>query len=584
MNISGSLPKKTAGRRRGGHLVAEALSQLGVDTIFTLSGGFINPILEGLTLHNIRIVNAPHEQTAGHLADGMARATRMPAVCIAGPEGFANAIPAMLEAYGQRSPVVFITGSSTLKRRGQGGFKEVDHVAVAAPLTKYSALVTHGPLIPDFIHKAFQIAIDGQPGPVHISIPTDLLYSSYDREDPSETRPLEARPKQSHLVRPTDDDLNALDSLLNEAERPIIIAGNGVWYNHADQELIRYVESCQIPTFLVPYHQTSFAGGCETYLGLADVHQYPPSEYAFNNADLIVAIGCRLDNALNFGKPPLFPASAKLVCVNGSVEELADNQSADMGILGSPKPVLSGLLDKIAGRNDIQKSAWLAKNVRQRKSWAKSIDALLKSEAGLVPIHPLRTSTALFDALGENDFVIVDGGDTHYWAEIALNLAELRGRRFRGVFHPGPFSLLGCGVAFGVALKMRYPESNVVLLSGDGAFLAGGLSIESSFHEAAPITVVIDNNKGLGSIAQQQIAIWNSGMSAGTKFRDIPFDGLFKGLGGHGETISDLTTLGDAIAKAAKRKVPTCINIKSKSVVSPLVRALTDRRAKSSIE
>jgi len=121
---------------RGGVLVAKTLAAKKIDVVFTLSGGFINPVLEGLMLHGIRVVNAPHEQIAGHLADGWARVTREPSVCLVGPEGFANAVPAMLEAYGQGSPIIFITGSSTLKRREQGGFKETDHVRIAEPLTQ----------------------------------------------------------------------------------------------------------------------------------------------------------------------------------------------------------------------------------------------------------------------------------------------------------------------------------------------------------------------------------------------------------------------------------------------------------------
>jgi acetolactate synthase-1/2/3 large subunit len=572
------------GRRRGGFLVAETLSKLGIEVVFTLSGGFINPILEGLVLHNIRIVNAPHEQVAGHLADGWARATRMPAVCLVGPEGLANAVPAMLEAYGQRSPVIFITGSSTLKRRGKGGFKEVDHVRIAEPLTKFSALVTHGSLIPDFIDKAFQIALDGQPGPVHISIPTDLLYSSYDQQEQLQERPFDVKPKSAHLTYPVDEDMEILADLLNSAERPILIVGNGVWLNRAEQELIKFSESFHIPALLVPYHQSPFAAAGKTYLGLADIHQYPPAAYAFENADLMLAVGCRLDNTLNFGNPPLIPATAKLVCINGSETELADNNAADFSILGSPKAVLSKLFDMINDRGFSRKTEWFGDNTRQRLAWVDSNRELLRSEAENPLPHPLQISTAVLNSLGENDFFVVDGGDTHYWAEIALNIAQSEGRKFRGVFHPGPFSLLGCGVPFGVALKMLHPESNVVVLSGDGAFMSGGLSIESSFREGAPITVVIDNNGGLGSIAQQQIAIWESGTPAGTAFRDIPFDGLFAGLGGRGLTLKDLGELPEAIGDAAQQKVPTCINVKSRSVVSPLVAAMTDRRAKSSIE
>ena len=149
-----------AGKKvRGGILLAKALAEKHIDIVFTLSGGFINPVLEGLRQYEIPVVNTPHEQVAGHMADGWTRLTRNPAVCLVGPEGFANAVPAMLEAYGECAPVIFITGSSTLRRRGQGGFKEVDHTRIAEPLTKYSALVTDVQRIPEFVDRAYHIAL-----------------------------------------------------------------------------------------------------------------------------------------------------------------------------------------------------------------------------------------------------------------------------------------------------------------------------------------------------------------------------------------------------------------------------------------
>ena len=129
---------------RGGTVLAQALLEKGIDQVFTLSGGFCIPALEGLMECQIPVVNAPHEQIAGHLADGRTRITRKPTACLIGPEGFANAVPAMMEAWGERSPVIFITGSSTFQREGSGGFKEIDDVAIAAPLTKYSAAVRDG--------------------------------------------------------------------------------------------------------------------------------------------------------------------------------------------------------------------------------------------------------------------------------------------------------------------------------------------------------------------------------------------------------------------------------------------------------
>ena len=142
---------------RGGYLLAKALHEKNIKHVFTLAGGFCNPALEGFKDCQIPVVNCPHEQIAGHLADGHTRITRDPTVCLVGPEGFANAVPAMMEAWGERSPIIFITGSSSFKRRGAGGFKEIDDVAMAAPITKYSFSVSDGTRIKEFVDRALSL-------------------------------------------------------------------------------------------------------------------------------------------------------------------------------------------------------------------------------------------------------------------------------------------------------------------------------------------------------------------------------------------------------------------------------------------
>ena len=139
----------------------------------------------------MKVVNCPHEQVAGHLADGHTRITRKPAVCLVGPEGFANAVPAMMEAWGERSPVIFVTGSSTLKRQGAGGFKEIDDVAIAGPLTKYSVSITDGERIGEFVDRAYKTAINGYPGAVHLSLPVDIMFSSFSEDAGRAERPFE---------------------------------------------------------------------------------------------------------------------------------------------------------------------------------------------------------------------------------------------------------------------------------------------------------------------------------------------------------------------------------------------------------
>ena len=183
---------------RGGSLIARALKDKGIQHVFTLSGGFCNPALEGFMECQMEVINCPHEQVAGHIADGHTRITRKPAVCLVGPEGFANAVPSMMEAWGERSPVIFITGSSSLRRQGSGGFKEIDDVAIAAPLTKYSASITDGTRIREFVDKAYRIATNGYPGAVHLSLPVDIMFSSFSEDAGLEERPF------SHEAKPVD--------------------------------------------------------------------------------------------------------------------------------------------------------------------------------------------------------------------------------------------------------------------------------------------------------------------------------------------------------------------------------------------
>ena len=144
--------------------------------------------------------------------------------------------------------------------------------------------------------------------------------------------------------------------------------------------------------------------------------------------------------------------------------------------------------------------------------------------------------------------------------------------------------MLGVGVSFALAAKLTHPDSHVMLISGDGAFLSGGLSVEAAFQEAAPITVVIDNNGGLTTISQQQERLFGHARHVATDFRDIPFHDLFKGLGGHGELVETADELEPALRRALASGKPACVNVRTRGVISPIVLATTSKRDKASIE
>lgn len=569
---------------RGGALLAHALKEKGVEHAFTLAGGFCNPALEGFMECEMPIINCPHEQVAGHLADGHTRITRKPSVCLVGPEGFANAVPAMLEAWGERSPVIFVTGSSTLKRQGAGGFKEIDDVAIAAPLTKYSVQITDGERISEFVDRAWRAATTGYPGPVHLSLPVDIMFSSFPQDAGREERPFDRRDQPVPRAWPDPERLDDVLSLVRAADRPVLIGGHGVWWSGSEEALGLAGTRLRMPIFNVPYHTKMLGEDCDAFMGLADFHQYHPSKPAIQDADVVLMVGCRLDNQMNFGNPPFISAGTKLVCVNGSHEELDYNFGADVQLLSDPGAFLTALSEVEETWDD-----WLDLQKTRRTDWVSEWSAHIAEETGRDDtegrlMHPLQLALDVQAGMKSGDWLVFDGGNTHFWNEIATNIAAARGLTLGGILHPGNYSLLGVGVSFAIAAKNLNPDKTAVLVTGDGAFLSGGLSIEACFQENIPIVVVVDNNGGLDCISQQQERLFSNGKHYATDFRDIPFHRMFEGLGGYGELVTRRADLAAALERAIASGKTACLNVKCRGVISPIVAATSDKRDKASIE
>ena len=570
---------------RGGALLARAFAEKGITHVFTLSGGFCNPALEGFADCGMSVINAPHEQVAGHLADGMTRITRKPAICLVGPEGFANAIPAMMEAWGERSPVIFVTGSSTLKRQGSGGFKEIDDVSIAAPLTKYSASVTDGSRIPEFVDRAYKIALSGYPGPVHLSVPVDIMFSSFEEDSQRDERPFVRKAESPPKAWPEPQRLQSILGEFEKSKKPMLIGGHGVWWGNAEKKLEEVGKTLKIPVYNIPYHQKLLPETSDAYMGLADIHQYPPSAKALEESDLVMMLGGRLDNQMNFGNPPLFPKNSRLICINGSPEELEQNRSADQILLSDPSAFLEALMDFGKSRTSKERDEWYSLQKILRQEWVESsLSDLEQEESDDLMMHPLRLALEVQSVMNQNDWLVIDGGNTHFWSEIAVNMAGAHGKKLAGILHPGSFSLLGVGVSFGLAAKLNHPKDRVVVISGDGAFLSGGLSIEAAFQENVPITVVIDNNGGLTTISQQQERLFADERHVATDFRDIPFHTMFEGMGGHGELVEKPEDLKPALERALTSGKTACVNVRTRSAISPIVLATTSKRDKASIE
>ena len=255
-----------------------------------------------------------------------------------------------------------------------------------------------------------------------------------------------------------------------------------------------------------------------------------------------------------------------------------------MQLLSDPGAFLTAL-STLESRWD----AWLDLQKTRRAQWVRHWSDHIAAETAIDAaegrlMHPLQLALDVQAGMKDGDWLVFDGGNTHFWNEIATNIAAARGRILGGVLHPGNYSLLGVGVSFALTAKALHRDRTCVLVTGDGAFLSGGLSIEACFQEYIPIVVVVDNNGGLYCISQQQERLFANGRHFATDFRDIPFHAMFEGLGGYGELVTRREDLPGALERAIASGKTACLNVKCRGVISPIVAATSDKREKASIE
>jgi acetolactate synthase-1/2/3 large subunit len=413
---------------------------------------------------------------------------------------------------------------------------------------------------------------------VHLSMPVDIMFSSYEEDAMLDERPFDRDAKSPPRAWPCPEDLSVVLELIAKASKPVLIGGHGVWWSRSETKLEAVGRSLAIPVFNVPYHQKLLGEESEAYMGLADIHQYPPSKYALQQSDVVIMVGTRLDNQMNFGNPPFFPETTQVICVNGSHEEIEFNRAADHVLLSDP----GAFFDAMQTLAPFDRS-WYETNRQKRAAWVeKTLEEIPHLEDD--KIHPLQLALDVQVAMGDNDWLVIDGGNTHFWSEIAVNIAGWQGQKLANILHPGTFSMLGVGVPFAVAARLNNPDDNVVVISGDGAFLSGGSSIEAAFQQQLPIVVVIDNNGGLDCISQQQERLFSNKKHFATDFRDIPFHTMFEGLGGYGELVETREQLVPAVRRAIASGKIACVNVKTVGHISPIVLATTSKRDKASIE
>ncbi len=535
----------------GGHLVAKALNNEGVDVIFTLCGGHIIDIYDGCLDEGIEIIDVRHEQVAAHAADGYARMTGRPgcAVVTAGP-GTTDAITGIANAFRAESPFLLIGGQGALGQHKMGSLQDLPHVDILRPITKFAATVPSTERIADMVSMAFRECFNGAPGPSFLEIPRDVLDAKVDLA--KATIPRTGRYRASTKVLADPDDIERLADILVKSERPCVLFGTQVWTCRATDAAREFARALNIPAYM--------NGAGRGTLPPGDPHHFHRTRrYAFDKADVIVIVGTPFDFRMGYGKR--LRADATVVQIDLDYRTVGKNRDISLGLVGDVGRILKAAADAATGRLDNgakRREPWLDELRAEEKVRTEKLLVDFMSES--VPISPYRVAYELNEFLTEDTIYIGDGGDV-----VTISAQAVQPRSPGHWMDPGPLGTLGVGVPFAMAAKFVAPEKEILCYFGDGAFTLTGWDFETCVRFDLPFLGVVGNNSAMNQIRCGQILKYGEARGdVGNILGDVPFDKFAEILGGHGEEVREPRQIRPALERAreaVRSGKPALVNI-----------------------
>lgn len=528
----------------GGELVAKVLKHAGIDHVFTLCGGHILPIYDGCLTEGIRVIDVRHEQAAAHAADAYARLRRGlgAALVTAGP-GVTDAVTGVANAFAARSPLLLIGGAAPLGLRGLGALQEMEQVALLRPITKGAWSVPETRQIPEVLTTAIRTALTGRPGPVFVEIPVDLLMNrTEDRLAPIPTSYLHRAPQ------PADADaVIRLAHFLSRAQRPVVMAGSGVWWDDAAKALAAFAESAGVPVFM-----NGAGRGC---LGSDHPLAFAQARgWALTHADFVLVLGAPLDFRLGYGRPPTFADDAVVCMVDCDPAELGRNRPLEIGLTAHVGRTLEQLVEVLPAALPARWEDWRRRVGDKEREGRERLDAQCTSTEA--PISHYRWAAEIARVVTPDTIVVGDGGDVVGCAAKIVSLA-----RPGQWLDPGPFGCLGVGPSFAIAAKLLNPGQRVLLIAGDGAFGLNGMEMETAVRFGLPLTCIVGNDGGWGQIRNPQVAFFGETRTVATALPTTRYDLMVEALGGRGVFVTDPRDIAPALERALASDEVWCINV-----------------------
>ena len=526
----------------GAEIVCESLIEEGVDVLFGLPGGAILPFYGALPKYSeLKHILVRHEQAAAMAADGYARSTGKVGVCTAtsGP-GATNLVTGITAAQMDSVPVVAITGQVSRPAIGKDAFQETDVTGITLPVTKHNYLVMNTDEIATAIKEAFHIARTGRPGPVLVDIPRDVLTETCEYIYPVNIDLPGYKPK----MEASKEEINEAVQLINDAKKPVIIAGHGALISHAHNEVIELAEKCQIPVITTLLGISTLPTDHFLNLGMPGMHGMAYASIAIEESDTLIALGMRFDDRVT-GKLEAFAPNARVLHVDIDPSELGKNIKPHVGIQGDLKTVLNQLIPAVDNNINVD---WMNR-IEQLRSEHPSLNIRETSE--LLPQYVLKE---LAKETNQEAIIVTGVGQHQMWAA-----------QFCEFSYPnswvtsGGLGTMGFEVPAALGAKVGQPDKAVWSIAGDGGFQMTFPELATAVENNIDVKFAILNNNNLGMVKQLQDLSYDSEYTA-TQYAGNPdFVKIAEAYGITGIRVTDKTEVSSAIQTAITTPGPVIV-------------------------
>lgn len=491
--------------RTGSYLILDTLAKLGVETIFGYPGGAVLPLYEAIFHYkNIRHILARHEQGAVHAAEGYAKSSgRIGVAVVTSGPGATNAITGIADAMGDSVPLLVFSGQVATPGIGKDAFQEADIIGITTPITKYNYQIRHTEDIPRIITEAIHIATTGRPGPVVIDVPKDIQ----ERMVEAHHDPTVHLPSYQPTVEPNGLQVKKILHQLTLSKKPVLLAGGGINYADANQELIAFAERYQIPVVSTLLGLGAMPIEHDLSLGMGGMHGSYASNMALTEADFILNIGARFDDRLT-GRVNSFAVDMTVAHVDVDPAEIGKVIKTDIPVVGDAKKTLEMLLRFDQVETDFKEWITHVLDNKRRAPFAYDEDEnFVKPQEVIEIIGQLTDGQAI---------IVTDVGQHQMWTAQYYPF-----KNARQLITSGGMGTMGFGIPAAIGAKLANPDKEVILFVGDGGFQMTNQELAILNGYGIPIKVVLLNNHSLGMVRQWQESFYNEHRSHST-FDDEP--------------------------------------------------------------